>query len=108
MKIRVHVIELINHPEEKFKVYDIEKLHEGHWDSCKTEEPTFSANESGIPENGTSSITYDWGKCFDLKEPGTYRFKTNIFRDATDKREKIELFIEFTVSYDSAVASLQS
>lgn len=40
MKIKVHVIELINHPDEQFKEYDIEKeippeKENRHSDLCK-------------------------------------------------------------------------
>ncbi len=90
------------------KTFDVEKFHNDHWDTCQNEEPEFSEHEKGILENSSAQVTYDWSKYFDIKEPGTYRFKTNIINDATGSHDKNELIIEFTVAYDSVLAVLES
>lgn len=88
------------------KSFEVEKLHDGHWETCKIDEPTYSENEQGIPENSSSTVTYDFGTAFAINEPGTYRFVTNIFKDAVGTREKINLTIEFTVVFDTAYPTL--
>lgn len=90
------------------KNFDIEKLHDGHWDSCKIEEPVYPDHEKGIPENSNAQVTYNWGDCFDISVPGSYRFKTNIFSDPGDNHVKNELIIEFTVDYDKVQAIVES
>ena len=106
------IILTVNNPTDKLAtcdaIFDVEKLHDGHWDSCQIRDPEFSDHETGIPENGSIQMTYNWDKYFDIIEPGSYRFTTNIIKDAVGNREKIALNIEFSLEYDSVTPVLKS
>ena len=101
-----------NNPTDKVASFDtsfdIEKLDDGNWSSCKVTDPEFAENESGILEHSSSKVTYGLGNNFDLKEVGTYRFKTNVYYDALESRVKNELSIEFKIVYDTISPSINS
>ena len=106
------IIMTISNPTDKLascdKTFDIDKLHDGHWETCKIEEPVYAEKEKGIPQKGSAQVTFEWSTTFEINEPGTYRFRTNIFHDAVATREKNELIIEFTVSYENVTPLLHS
>jgi hypothetical protein len=90
------------------KSFDVEKLHEGHWDTCKIEEPEYPDHEQGIRENSSAQVTYNWGDCFDISTPGSYRFQTNLYSDPVNNSIKNELIIEFEINYDKVQATVVS
>ena len=100
----------VTNPTDKIascdKTFEVEKLHDGHWETCKIDDPTYSENEAGIPENASATVTYNLGTAFAINEPGKYRFVTNIFNDAVGAREKVNLTIEFAVVYDTVYPTL--
>ena len=101
--------DVVNHTDKIAscdKTFEVEKLHGGHWETCKVSEPTYSKNEKGIPEKSSATVTYEIGTEFEINETGSYRFKTNVYEDATGSRKKNELTIEFAVVYDSVYPTL--
>ncbi len=88
--------------------FDIEKSHDDHWESCKTEVHSHNTNQVGIPETGTVEATYDLSHDFDITETGKYRFKTNLYEDVLGSNTKHPLVVEFEVSYDNIIPTVHT